>query len=191
MLVLVIALCVLTLVGHRALAQQPEEGEISLRDKLNWMQFKSERRELIALGTAAFPEYHRILDDPMRTPVERARILYVVSSVETDRSAFHRHAVEALDDERSVVRSGGMALLQKIGSTKDAALIIARLSDTDKSNVYFAAKTLAIIGGPKQVVAMDAWLAGPVHANDKQLRDQVKKSRDELAARLAKVPKPL
>ena len=169
---------------------EPPEPPFTVRDLLNGMHFKSERRELMALGTSAYPEYLRILDDPMRTPVERARILGVASSIESDRSGFHRHAVEALDDDNSGVRYAGIALLQKIGSTRDAARIIARLSDTDKSNVYFAAKTLAIIGGPKEVVAMDAWLSGPVYANDKQLRAQVMKSRSELAERLAKMPKP-
>ena len=153
------------------------------------MHFNRERRELIALGTAAFPEYHRILNDPMRTPIERGRILGVVSRIECDRSTFHKHAVEALEGEKSYVRASGIALLEKIGSTKDAALIIARLSDSDKSIVYSASKTLAIIGGPKEVVAMDAWLSGPVYANDKQLRAQVMKSRSELAERLAKEPK--
>ncbi len=126
----------------------------------------------------------------MRTTAEQTRILGLVSLIESDRSGFHRHAVEALDGKEFSVRNAGMALLQKIGTTKDAALILARLSDTDKSNVYFAAKTLAIIGGPKEVIAMDAWLSGPVHANDKQLRAQVVKSRGELAERLAKIPKP-
>ncbi len=77
-----------------------------------------------------------------------------------------------------------------IGSTKDAALIVERLSDSDKSIVYAASKTLAIIGGPREVVAMEAWLSGPVYAEDKQMRAQVKKSRDELSERLAKIPKP-
>ena len=181
----------LIFVGKLEAAEPPDEREFCLRDNLNCMHFKAERRELLTLGTAAFPEYLRILDDPKRTPIERARILGVVSCIDSDRSGFHRHAVEALDDEKSVVRCGGIALLQKIGSTKDAALVIASLSDSDKSNVYFAAKTLAIIGGPKEVVAMDAWLSGPVYANDKQLRAQVQKSRVELAERLARLPKPL
>ena len=113
-----------------------------------------------------------------------------MSRIECDRSAFHKHAVEALEGDESYLRAGGIALLERIGSTKDAALIVERLSDSDKSIVYAASKTLAIIGGPREVVAMEAWLSGPVYAEDKQMRAQVKKSRDELSERLAKIPKP-
>jgi hypothetical protein len=54
----------------------------------------------------------------------------------------------------------------------------------DKGVVYFAAKNLAAVGGPREVVAMDARLLGVAHRDDAHFRRHLKDCRDALQKRL-------
>jgi hypothetical protein len=77
--------------------------------------------------------------------------------------------------------------MRSIGSAADGPAVVALLSDR-REVAYAAAKTLAIIGGTRELEAMDAWLRGPSQRDD-ELRQHVKLCRDELKERLDKAAK--
>jgi hypothetical protein len=82
------------------------------------------------------------------------------------------------------VRWVAVQLLEQIGTNVEGSAVVALLSDAEKLVAYAAAKTLVAIGGPRELIAMDAWLLGVSHQDDRQLRLHVKKCRDRLAERL-------
>jgi HEAT repeat protein len=154
-----------------------------------------ERRALVAMGEKAFPTYEAILSGPEETSHDVWAVLTVLSSVLGDGKPKHRrfltHATSRLTDSDSAMRASALAVLKRVGSPTEASLVVALLSDEERSIIYNAAETLAVIGGPNEVVAMDVWLRGVSHREDIQLREQVQKCRDELKKRLddAKDPK--
>ena len=171
----------------------PPSDEREVLDLLGGEEFKEDRQKLVAWGAEAFPIYLGILEHKECTAMEKSRIFSVLRSVKADRSRFLEAVVSALAHENWSLRSSAVQLVAQIGTAKDASPVVALLSDgvepAYQSNCHFAAKTLAAIGGPREVIAMDAWLLGVSYADDKPLRTHVKKCRDELAARLAKEPK--
>lgn len=107
-----------------------------------------------------------------------------VSDLKGDRRRFLKHAIARLADEQAMMRLNAVTLLSSIGSPAEASLMVASLSDEYKPVAYAAAKTLATIGGPNEMVAMDVWLRGVSHRDDRQLREHVQKCRDALKKRL-------
>lgn len=145
---------------------------------------------IIQLGEKTFPEFEEILSDPKARPVEIYRTFYYIAEINADRSRFLEHAVQRASDPNDQIRSTAARLLGKIGSVTEASLLVALLSDKDFVAVNAAATALAAIGGPRELVALDAWLLGVAHADYPQLREHVKKCRTELVERLARRPLP-
>jgi hypothetical protein len=113
----------------------------------------------------------------------RAAFLFL-ARMKGDRHRFVEPAVAALKHADAGVRIGAATLLGEIGSRNEAAALVAALSDGDAT--LPAAEALAAVGGPNEVTAMDAWLAGPGRDRLDVYRDGVKEGRDALAARLAR-----
>lgn len=177
-------------------AKPADDGQANFSTVREWLQlneFKASRQALVELGTRAFEAYHLILSDPDATDHEVSRIFGVLALVKGDRKPFLEHAVRSLANKDARVRWTAVGLLGAIGGRAEASPVVALLSDGKKPGdivvVFSAAETLAAIGGPREVIAMDAWLLGGSHLDDKKLRAHVKRYRDELAARLAKEPK--
>ena len=167
--------------------------EREILDALQSVDSKDGLTKLVRMGSSAFPVYQGILEDRRCTLQERRGIYVVLSRVKSDRAHFVETVVADLAHKDGELRTRALDLLAEIGTFKDTAPIVSLLSDADTVDAhtvpYSAAKTLAAIGGSRDVVAMDAWLLGGSHPNNKKLREHVKKCRDELAARLAKEPK--
>lgn len=181
--------------GRTDLRAQPPADVERVRDLLleeddSW---KDERRQLIQLGEKVFPAFEAILSDPKAKPHQVARIFGVLYAVKADRRRFLEHAVRGLANADSKTRWAAVELLGQIGTPAEASPVVALLSDgnrvADQVIVYSAAKTLAAIGGPREVIAMDVWLLGASHRNDPQLRRHVAQCRDKLKERLDKMPK--
>lgn len=180
----------------------PAEGERevpdidTIRDMLSVIEFKQERTDLIALGAKAFPVYEQILDDPKATHGEIGRIFGVLAAVKADRSRFLEHAIAGLASPDKGVRRAVVALLAQIGSSRDAAPVVALLSDTDWTISLAAAKTLAAIGDRRALAAMNVWLnsGSPLKDRNERFnelhRQDVAKCRDELKQRLDKAKPP-
>lgn len=166
----------------------PDEYEV--RELLRVNEFKEERRALIAFGERAFPVYLRILADADARHDEVGRIFNVVSNVEADRSGFLEYAVAKLADPQFLVRLPAVHLLGQIGSERDAAPVVALLSDERPEASYAAAKTLVVIGDQRALVAFDVWLLTGNHRENGDLRQHVAKCRDKLKQRLEKAKKP-
>ena len=81
------------------------------------------------LGERVFPIFNLILVAKDVKPVELTRIFAALSQVKADRSQFLEHAVRGLAHESDNVRGAAVQLLAQIGSTRDAAPIVALLSD--------------------------------------------------------------
>jgi HEAT repeat protein len=159
-----------------------------VRWQLKGPEFAAGRAELERLGDRAFDVFEKLLGSTDTTPQEASRILFVIRQVNADRSRFVRTAVQHLAHKDPDVRWEAVQLLGKIGTAADASPVVALLSDgekvADQVIPYAAAKTLAAIGGRREVVAMDAWLLGASHRDDPHLRAHVKTCRDELQKRL-------
>lgn len=171
----------------------PPVDEKEILDALNGIDSKEGLTKLVKFGADAFPVFYGILEDRRGTLQERRGIYVVLTKVKTDRSGFLEIAIADLAHKDGEMRSRALNLLAEIATSKDSSPIVALLSDADTVDAhtvpYSAAKALSAIGGPRDVTAMDAWLLGGSHPDNKKLRDHVKKCRDELAARLAKEPK--
>jgi len=152
--------------------------------------FKSALVNLVDHGDKLFPYYESIFRDATCSDRVRCRLYIVLQTAKGDRSGFLKNAIADLIHKNGDVRSRAIECLSHIGSDKDAAPIVALLSDghtmESASVPYVAATALTAIGGLRELVAFDAWLIGGSHADNKYLRAHVKKCRDELAARLAK-----
>lgn len=136
----------------------------------------------------AFPAFEAILADP-KSADEIANVLDALRQMKGDRGRFVTPAVRALAHSQLKVRVGAAELLGQIGSPKEASPLVALLSDADEAAVSAAARTLAAVGGPRELVAMDAWLLGVSHKDNRALRDRVTGFRDDLKARLDKAAK--
>jgi hypothetical protein len=179
------------LCGFAPASPPPSVKEV--RQLLNVAHFKEERQVLITMGEKAFPAFKAILSDPEATTAEVGRILGTLCEVKADRGRFLNHAVRALAHKDSGARRAAVKLLEQIGTSAEASPVVALLSDghmvADKPIVYYAANTLAAIGGWREVVAMDAWLLGASHRDDAHLRRHVSECRDRLKKRLDERPR--
>lgn len=147
-------------------------------------RMEKRRQYLVRMGEKAFPAYEAILVDPKAQHNEVSGLFVILRDVKADRRRFRRHAISRLTDSNKGVRRCAVTLLGHIGGSTEASSIVALLSDEDRSIAYASAKALSAIGGPNEVVAMDVWLRGVSHRDDRQLREHVQKCRDELKKRL-------
>lgn len=151
---------------------------------------KKQWHYLISVEERAFPAYEAILSDPRASYLEVANVFGILCNVKADRRCFIRHVFYRFTDSDYGVRSSALRLLERIGSPAESSPVIALLSDEHTEVGYAAAKTLAAIGGPNEVVAMDVWLRGITYREDRQLREHVQKCRDALKKRLAEKKDP-
>lgn len=162
----------------------------TVRKLLQLTEFKSSRQALVEFDFRALEAYQLILSDPNVTDHEVSRIFGVVALLKGDRKLFLEYAVRSLANKNAKVRWTAVALLAEIGGISEASPVVALLSDGKNAGdivvAYSAAETLAAIGGSREVIAMDAWLIGSSHSDNKQFREHVRNCRDELAARLSK-----
>jgi HEAT repeat protein len=139
---------------------------------------------LLRMGERAFPAYEAVLSDPKAPPHDVAISFAVLGEVEADRRLFLKYVVSHLKDEDQRVRRNGLHLLGEIGSAADASPVVALLSDEREDIPCIAASTLADIGGPSELVAMDVWLRGVSYRDNADIREGVRYHRDELKKRL-------
>ncbi len=145
---------------------------------------EEKRQYLIQVGEKAFPTYEAILTDPKSESEEIAGVFWIINHVKSDRTRFRKYALERLADPHSYVRDYAVRALKSIGSSAEAPSVVPLLSDEEEYVATAAAETLAAIGGPDEVLAMDVWIRGHSHRNDRQFREHVQKCRDELKKRL-------
>ena len=165
--------------------------EDRIRDLLSSDDMLDEK-ELVRLGAytpAAFPLYCRILENPAEDRYIVGRTLYALSRSKGDRSQFVDLVVRRLADKHVSTRSSAVILLAQIGSARDAAPVVALLSDKEWTIPIAAAKTLAAIGDERALVALDVWLLSGSYHDHKVVREHVMKSRDELKERLEREKK--
>ncbi len=169
-------------------AMPPNATDTNVRELLNGREFKEERQQLIDMAERACPAFDFVFSDPKANSHEIARVFGVLAQVRVDRRQFLDHAIVGLAHSDASVRWAAVRLLEDIGSSDEASPVVALLSDgekvADKVIAYAAAKTLSVIGGRREVTAMDAWLLGSAHRDDQHLRAHVKKCREELDKRL-------
>ena len=182
-LLVLTSLAALSLEGEAISIQPPTKQKVV--DLLRGNDFAG-CSELVEMGEKAFPIYEAILADPKADDGDVGRLLLVIGEVKADRRRFIKYAVSRLTDAKFGVRLNAVLLLEDIGTVAEASPVVALLSDERVEIVYAAAKTLAAIGGPNEVVAMDVWLHVVSRRDDTNLRKRVQKCRDALKKRLDK-----
>lgn len=172
----------------------PPPGREEIRRMLEGEEF-DDYEALVALGARAFPAYLQILAAKDADRSEASRIFLILSKVKADRGQFLEPAIANLAHPHSTVRYSAVQLLGQIGNERDAAPVVALLSDEEWTIPFAAAKTLAAIGDRRVLTAMDVWLnsvkphnSGGERANE-ILRQHVIKCRHELKERLDKAKK--
>ncbi len=163
--------------------------ERQIREALHWNILAEGDVEkkwdyLTQMGGKAFPVYEAILSDPKVESEEVARVLLVLCNLKMDRRRFLRHAISRLTEAEFSIRFNAVTLLGQIGSPADASPVVALLSDKETPIVQAAARSLAAIGGSREVVAMDVWLIGASYPDNAKLREHVQECRDKLKKRL-------
>jgi hypothetical protein len=161
-----------------------------VRALLKGIEFKEQYRNLVSMGTEAFPAYLEILADNGSEPVDVSRIFIILEAIKTDRQQFIEPAIRRLADSNNTVRYRAVRLLSHIGGQAEVTPVVALLADTDPTVSYNAATTLKVISSDhRTVAALDIWLNSGNHSDQKELREHVAKCRDELKQRLAKAKK--
>ncbi len=146
---------------------------------------------LMEYGAAAFPAYETILTDPKSEIGEIAGVLSALNFVKAPIVQFRRLVVPYLSHKDRIIREPAVGLMKIIGTPGEGSILIALLSDEDKSIAHQAATALAKVGGVRDVIAMDAWLrAGVAHRGEPNYLIHVKKCRDELENRWKENPVP-
>jgi hypothetical protein len=142
------------------------------------------RRNLVALGEAAFPIYEQILNDPAASPREVERIFNVVALVQADRRRFVDHAIRRLADPDMFVRMSALGLLGRIGSRADAVLIVPFLWEPQLN--WMATDTLGRIGGEPDLVALEFWAQSAAEGlrHDENGRKRLQQNRDTIQKRV-------
>jgi HEAT repeat protein len=144
---------------------------------------------LLEYGRSAFPAYVVILNDPNSKTVEIAGVLCAIGNLDVPRGEFLPYAVDFLTHKDALVRQSAIFLVGEIGTRAEASILIALISDKDRSVALDAVLALVKVGGPAEVIALDAWLCtGSAHRENKKFLDFVKMYRDRLDKRLRKVP---
>ncbi len=165
------------------------EEERQIREALCWgcLDDPEELKKyhyLLRVGEKAYPIYEAILSDPKVTPEAVTKVYLLIDGEKPGARRFREYAVTHLTHADPGIRADALILLKDIGSSVEASPAVALLSDEDVSVRYAAARTLAAIGGSREVVAMDAWLRGVTYRDKVEFRQHVKKCRDELKRRL-------
>ncbi|MFO0822023.1 MAG: HEAT repeat domain-containing protein [Gemmataceae bacterium] len=124
------------------------------------------KRALMAYGEFAFPAYEAILTDPKSTPREIQGALAMLGLIKAERGRFLNLAAGYAGHERPGVRCCVVRLLEQIGSPAEGSILVALLGDEDDGVAYCAARALAVTGGRREVVALDAWLKGGTTRRD-------------------------
>jgi hypothetical protein len=143
-------------------------------------------KHLNELGSnKVFAAFEAILTKPKKSG-DVPNVLEVLRQLKGDRRRFIEYAVRALADSNEEVRYLAVELLGDIGTIAEASPVVALLSDDCERAVTSAARMLAVIGGPRELQALDVWLLGPSHRGDGELRKRVQQCRDDLKKRLDK-----
>ena len=104
-----------------------------------------------------------------------------------DRSRYIAPAHRALLSPDHRVRLSAVTLLAHIGSPKDTAPTVALLFDESDLVVIEASKTLASVGGPNDLIALDAYLrSAAARGLNPEFLKGVAKRRDILRDRLSR-----
>jgi HEAT repeat protein len=150
-----------------------------------------EKYKLVEAGRECFPIYDRLLADEKTSGLHRSRIYQVLDLIKDDRSRYVLPAKKDLVNLHSGVRSAAARLLGKIGTERDCSPLVALLFDDSDTVLVSAAESLAQIGGPDEVLAIDAFLrSAAVRGWHPEFLAHISKQRDELRARLARKSNP-
>jgi len=149
------------------------EEVAQVRNNLMWIDPQDKaaaHAKFEKLGTRRlYAAFEVILDDP-REDQETVCLFSTLLSHEGDRSRFVKPAVSRLAHPNPSVRTVALMLLEKIGTQNEATAVVALLSDRDRTVAEEAARALVKLGGPNEVVAMDAWLQGDCRSDDPKFR---------------------
>lgn len=182
-----LTLAALLLLAARAAAPPlpPPALERQVRALLLADDYKPARAKLLALGAKAHPVFKHVLADDRAKPLELIRLLDHLAAAKLGSAAFRDLAVARLDDPQKSVRAAACAYLARAGTAADTSPLVALLNDEDDTVVRAAADALAALGTRRDVWALDAWLRGVAHKDDRQLRAYITRARDLLKRRLA------
>ena len=148
------------------------------------------RDELIQGNKIYYSVFLDLLSADKTDPMIKGRIMNVLAECPGDKKQFLQPALRYLSDTEWVVRHQAVLLIPHVGDREHSAAVTALLFDPDHTIVFAAAKSLALIGGPPEVVAFDIWLAREGKVRHAVLRNHVAEQRDQLKARLDKAAPP-
>lgn len=181
---------VMSVLALTPMAGCPEQPKLPSEEYLHLLLRRiddNKRKILLAYGERLFPTYEKILTDEQSPGPSVSGVLKILSHSKGDRSRFVDLAVAKLTTNVQW-RNDALFLLGRIGSEREASPIVALMSDP--FSTYLAAEAIAAIGGPRELVAFDVWLATNPLRKREDLRKHVAKFRDDLKQRLEKAKKP-
>ena len=127
----------IALIALQPLQAAAPPTEVEVRDVRRMLrvvdQDGGEQNTLIELGERVFPIFVIILDSRDLKNVEQSAIFSALSEVKADRSRFLGYALKSLAHKSDMVRASSIHLLEKIGSSRDSAPLVALLSDADST----------------------------------------------------------
>ena len=177
-------------------ADEPVPSVKYVRDLLRADEQNTQRadRELTKLGVHAMPVYEIVLADPKNESPELIGAMQhsrdvLIKDPKLDRTQILELTVQLFHHDHLLVRRVALDVLVDIGSERDTAPVLAMLSDEENSVRHQAAKTLAKIGGKRDLVAVDIWLKTGNYRDDPFHLRHVRDCRDKLEKRLKEASK--
>lgn len=147
-------------------------------------------RGLYAAGERAFGAYDAILSDPKSDPYVISGVLSMLMTLKHDRRRFLDLTRRRVIDPNARVRLFAVQLLGGIGTADDTTSLAAFLSDENKFTVQGAARSIAELGGQRDLAALDVWLVAGRGRDNADLRKFVSDCRDRLAKKVERDGKP-
>ncbi len=192
-LIVMTLLVAFPIVGVARISAQPPQPKVSpedvklVRRHLGWIEiemYQEALKQFRKIGEEkVFAAFESILLEPGAIR-DLQDIFAALRKLKGDRRRFVEHAVRNLTYPHPGVRESAVALLADIGTNAEASPVVALLSDKHYWVAQSAATTLVAIGGSRELVAMDIWLAGVSRPNDDETRNHVMQCRAALQKRL-------
>lgn len=160
----------------------PTESQV--RNYLRFDDFRPIRPWLTLFGDNLFGVYESILKDSECDQISMSRIFVLVREAKGDRQRFVEYAVRGLSRDRLPTRLMAVKLLARIGGQGECPPVVALLADDDFGIVWAAADTLAAIGGPREINAIDVFLVVQKKRLAPDLRKHIEDCRDSMEKRI-------
>ena len=172
-------------VYHIAGGQTRSADEDEIRALLASVEFKDNRKAIIAMGRKAIPTLSAVFSTTTNE-IELIRIMVVLRNIAGPKEAFFPRMLELAKASPANVQNAAILTLAEIGSEKDSDVLLQVVSDPNQPEAsrINAARALAKIGPASAASALEGILQKePRKPGEEQLNEVLRQSAAALRKR--------